>query len=899
MNECQRKEVEILNAALERSAPAERAAYLDAACAGDETLRGKVELLLGVQFEADEFFAAGDVGRTVAVPAAEQLGDRIGRYKLLEKIGEGGCGVVFMAEQEEPVRRKVALKIIKPGMDSRQVIARFEAERQALALMDHPNIAKIFDGGVTGPVAAGVSPAVEPGVTPGGQGVASPSALEHPQPNPGGRMPPSTAGGTPAATLVSPRPYFVMELVRGIKITDFCDQNHLGLKERLDLFIAICHAVQHAHQKGIIHRDLKPSNVLVTENDGKPVPKVIDFGIAKATEQKLTEKTLFTQFAQFIGTPAYMSPEQAAMTSLDIDTRSDIYSLGVLLYELLTGTTPFDAQELLKAGFDEMRRIIRETEPERPSTRLTQLFVAANVSSLNPNASRRAAEREIRADSRRLLPSRETIPLLRGDLDWIVMKCLEKDRARRYETANGLAADLQRHLSNEPVTARPPSAAYRVQKMVRRNRAAFSAAAAVAAALVIGLGVSLWQSFEKARAYRRALAAEQEQNRLREQAEASARLAQDEADKSQQVSRFLKDMLRGVRPSVARGRDTAMLRDILDQTTRRLSDGLRERPEVQAEILSTLAHSHEDLGLMDQAEKLYRESLRLYESVHGHDHPAVAGALVDLSSVLNGRSQSDESEALNREALAIYRKHYGSNSLATVPALINIALGSGKRGDSANEELFYREAIALYDRQPGHEDADLAFALYNLSACRHNARDYAQGASLADQSAAIYRSLPDHSSDVANAVHLAGQSYYRMKDHGQAEVCFRESLAIRRAQNGTVNKRTLDALTWLSLTLAARGTKEEGVALVREMVAAERQLWAGQPEELSKALAGDADLLGRFGQFDEAVSLYRERIKHLLERLPADHAEVLKARKKLDGFEQRLKTENRTAGADP
>jgi tetratricopeptide (TPR) repeat protein len=396
--------------------------------------------------------------KTIALdlPVTEKPGDKIGRYKLLQQIGEGGCGVVYMAEQEEPVHRRVALKVIKLGMDTKAVIARFEAERQALALMDHPNIARVLDAGAT-----------ETG-----------------------------------------RPFFVMELVRGIRITDYCDQNKLSTAERLKLFVQVCHAIQHAHQKGIIHRDIKPSNILVTLHDGVPVPKVIDFGIAKATQGRLTDQTLFTAFEQFIGTPAYMSPEQAEMSGLDIDTRSDIYALGVLLYELLTSRTPFDAKELLAGGLNKLRETIREKEPERPSTRLATM--------LDTDATEVAKRRK--SDPPKL------VHLLRGDLDWIVMKCLEKDRTRRYETANGLGMDVERYLNDETVLARPPSTFYRFQKLARRNKAAFAAAGAVAAALMIGAIVSTALFVKERHARQRADAAEKAQAALLKQAEAARAL---------------------------------------------------------------------------------------------------------------------------------------------------------------------------------------------------------------------------------------------------------------------------------------------------------------------------------------------------------------------------------------
>jgi serine/threonine protein kinase/WD40 repeat protein len=448
VNDTKRSEETLFEVLSQLPAP-ERTVALEEACGQDAALRERLETLLAAHDRASAFMAE-PVAPTVPgngglrIPVSERLGDQIGPYKLIQQIGEGGCGVVYLAQQDKPVRRLVALKVIKLGMDTRQVVARFEAERQALALMDHPNIAKVLDAGAT-----------ETG-----------------------------------------RPFFVMELVRGIMITVYCDQNQLSPTERLKLFVEVCRAVQHAHQKGIIHRDLKPSNILVTINDGVPVPKVIDFGIAKATQGRLTDMTVVTAFDQFIGTPAYVSPEQAVLTSLDIDTRSDIYSLGVLLYELLTGKTPFDTRQLLAAGLDELRRTIREQEPMRPSTRLSTM---GEVDLTTVAQARHAEPARLRN-------------LLRGDLDWIVMKCLEKDRTRRYETANGLARDVERHLRNEPVLARPPSRLYEFQKTLRRHWIGFAATATVLVALAIGTLVS---TLEAVRARR----AEREQTRLRLEAE--------------------------------------------------------------------------------------------------------------------------------------------------------------------------------------------------------------------------------------------------------------------------------------------------------------------------------------------------------------------------------------------
>jgi serine/threonine protein kinase/tetratricopeptide (TPR) repeat protein len=479
---------EIFTLALSMRVPEQRNAYLAAACHGDPTLREQIESLLAATEQAGDFLE-----RTVQVGPGdgplERAGSVIGRYKLLEEIGQGGFGVVYMAEQLEPVHRKVALKIIKAGMDTREVIARFEAERQALALMDHPNIARVLDAGAT-----------ETG-----------------------------------------RPYFVMELVRGIPITEYCDSKNLSSSERLRLFVKVCHAVQHAHQKGIIHRDLKPSNVLVAMHDDEAVPKVIDFGVAKAIGEKLTEKTLFTGFHDMIGTPAYMSPEQAELSGLDIDTRSDIYSLGVLLYELLTGAPPFDLDTIRRAALDEVRRMIREDEPPKPSTRIQSL------GEMLPEVARR----------RHVEPA-ALVRLVRGDLDWIVMKTLEKDRRRRYDTPDALADDVARHLNDEPVIAAAPSTIYTLRKFVRRHRAGIAFSAAVAVLLLAGTAVSTWQAV-------RATRAERAQTSLRLEAEAREKISRavlaaqtGDPERAEQILQSIPPLLARLEPNDAAAIESAL-----------------------------------------------------------------------------------------------------------------------------------------------------------------------------------------------------------------------------------------------------------------------------------------------------------------------------------------------------
>jgi eukaryotic-like serine/threonine-protein kinase len=586
-----------------QAAAAERPAILDRLCGKDAELRRRVELLLCAHDDsADLPPAGGGVDKTVAHVPSEQPGTVVaGRYKLLEEIGEGGMGTVWVAEQTQPVRRKVALKLIKPGMDSKSVLARFEAERQALAVMDHPNIAKVLDGGLT-----------ETG-----------------------------------------RPFFVMEYVKGVPITDYCDATRLSVPERLKLFVDVCHAVQHAHQKGIIHRDLKPSNILVAPYDGRSVPKVIDFGLAKAINQSLTERTLHTAHEAVLGTPLYMSPEQALLNNLDVDTRSDLYSLGVLLYELLTGTTPLEKQRFKEAAWDEVRRIIREEEPPRPSTRLSSSEMLPAL-----------------AAGRQMEPARLT-KMVRGELDWIVMKALEKDRTRRYESANIFALDVQRFLAGEVVLAAPPSASYLLRKFVRRHRTAFTWAASIIALLILAAGFQVWQvrhwsgtetiaRDEVANEVHsfRGMKAEFESEQLA-QAEAERRKAEDEKRDAQSVRDFLENLVLGragdwtQADSLLRtdgfstdANENPTVRELLDRaakdlTPERIDARFPKQPLVQAEILKAVGLAYRSVGEYERAIGLLNRSAALYRKQLGHENIRTLDCMNNLALAYQAAGKPD------------------------------------------------------------------------------------------------------------------------------------------------------------------------------------------------------------------------------------------------------------------
>ena len=753
---------------------------------------------------------------------SEQAGQCIGAYKLLEEIGEGGYGVVYRAEQEAPIRRVVALKVIKPGKDTKQVIARFEAERQALAMMDHPNIARVFEAGAT-----------ETG-----------------------------------------RPYFVMELVEGDRITDYCDSHNLSTRERLQLFIQVCRAVQHAHQKGIIHRDLKPSNILVVEQDGVPTPKVIDFGIAKATQAPLSESAVSTAFEQFVGTPAYMSPEQAGLETKDVDTRSDIYSLGVLLYELLTAHTPFEREELLESGINEMRRVIREKEPPKPSTRLTTL----SAPDLEEVARRQRAG----------VP--QLLQLVRGDLDWIVMTCLEKERARRYESASGLAGDIERHLNDEPVTAAPPGTMYRLGKFTRRHRVGLGVALALLLLLAAGVFASTWEAV-------RATRAERQQRLLRADAEAAERASRTEAMKSGQVAEFLTDMLRGVGPSVALGRDTKLLHEILDKTAERVGKELKNQPDVEAELLDTVGNVYRELGDYAKADSMVRESLTLRKALFGENDLRVAASLNDLGAVLEAQSKPAEAEVLFRKALAIRRQLSGNDSPAVAATLNNIGTALFDQGKFGKAEETQRKALALREKLFGKENADVAVSLHSLGNVLLMEGKNAEAEAIFRRVLAMREKLLGKVHPlVATTLGNLGTALWYENKFSQAEQVYRQTLAMQRQLMGNEHPDVATSLHNLACVLQSEGKFSEAESFCKQALALRRKLLGAQNPECASTLSALAAIYQGEGRFGEAETAEREALAIQQERLGPEHPETAVS---LSNLADMLRTEGKLSEAEP
>lgn len=743
--------------AVEIQQPGARADYLEEACQGSAPLRARVDALLASH--RDDAFLESAVGRARPTVVDQMLpsegpGTMIGRYKLLQQIGEGGCGTVFMAEQEEPVSRRVALKVIKLGMDTKSVIARFEAERQALARMDHSNIARVLDAGAT----------------------------------------------------ESGRPYFVMELVKGIPITRYCNENRLTIRQRLDLFVPVCQAIQHAHQKGIIHRDIKPSNILVARHDTTAVPKVIDFGIAKAIVGKLTDATLFTAFEQFIGTPAYMSPEQAQLSGLDIDTRSDVYSLGVLLYELLTGNTPFDASKLNSQGLDAMRRTILEVEPPRPSTRLSTLRGKSVTAAVETHG----------ADSIRLAN------LVRGDLDWIVMKCLEKDRSRRYETANELAADITRNLTNEPVVARPPSVAYRFQKAYQRNKVVFAVTALITVILVTATAFSTWQMQVARNSAAAELAAKQE-------ATATAIAERAAREEAETVAKLLAEVFRS--PDPKHDGRTVTVAAALDRASRRLDTELASRPALKAAMQEALGDTYLALSLFKEAASLLEKVLAYHRQDSSMEEADTLSVMSHLSDSYFGLGRIEDGLKLLEEVRGGRFKLLGANHPDTLDATMflakrYLAFTSGYHSAKAESLLRGMVDIRLRLHGPDHLKTKQARMLRALVMIRERA---ASG------------QRPDES-QMAEAARIAG-----------------EVLEMVRVEKGPRHPETIEALFELAF-YTPFSQLDKKISFAEETLALSRQVYGEDHSHTLLTLVNLARFQVAAQKLEDAARSYEQAV---------------------------------------
>jgi serine/threonine protein kinase len=792
---------QILTDAVEIADIAERQAFVQKACGDNVGLRAKVERLIANHDRAGFFLdcpaAVLDTAAISERPVA--LGTCIGQYKLREIIGEGGMGVVYLAEQHKPVRRQVALKVIKPGMDSKQIVARFETERQALAMMDHSNIAKVLDAGTTD----------------------------------------------------NGRPYFVMELVRGIAVTDYCDQARLTIRQRLDLFIHVCRAVQHAHTKGIIHRDLKPTNVLVTSDDGVPVPKVIDFGVAKAMEQSLTECSLHTGFAQMIGTPLYMSPEQAEFNLQGVDTRSDIYSLGVLLYELLTGDTPFEKQRLRIVDFDELRRILREEEPPLPSDRLSTLGAGLST-----------------ASERRGVDPRELKRTLNGELDWIVQKSLEKDRSRRYESASAFAADVQRYLKDEPVEACPPSLWYRAGKFSRRHRQMLATIAAIGVALVAATAVSVWQ----------AMVARDSQH----VAEAAQRRAATEAASARAVSDFLQTDLLGQAHTDPRFRETPganadlTVKEALDRAAAKIGTRFQDQPLVEATIRMAIGRAYRSLGRNKLAIPHLERALALRRANLDLGDQKTLESMDNLAEAYLWVVRVQEAIALGQEALEYQLAVRGIEHPDTLARVARIAhafemANQLDRAIPLHEELLEKKRRILGPTAPSTFDT-----MHHLAMC------YTRGGRLAE-SLALYRELldslkstngPEHDSTIWPRMTFA-QAHQKAGELEQADLLLREALAAIQKQVPSFRWRAARARTlgWLARSQLLRKNDHEAEALLRETVSVldQSEVSVDPSHSYWKCLLGAA-LLGQ-GKIEEAEPLILQSYKNMKNGSATHHVE--------------------------
>ncbi len=764
---------EIVGAALERE-PNERGVFLDQACAQDEYLRAEVESLLA---------AHGDAGglseHAWRIEPADAGGEfkTVGPYRLVRELGVGGMGQVWLAEQTEPVHRRVALKLIKAGIYDAAVVQRFQAERQSLALMDHPSIAKVFDAG-------------------------------------------ATATG---------QPYFVMEYVDGLPVTDYCDQKKLGIRERLKLVLQICEGVQHAHQKAIIHRDLKPSNILVVEVDGKPTPRIIDFGLAKGTAPAVSGETLFTQVGAFLGTPGYMSPEQADPEVRDIDTRTDVYSLGVVLYELLTGFLPFDTTNWKKQRLDEVLKQLRETDPQRPSTK-----VSTNRDTSTARAEARSTE------------PRQLATSLRGDLDWITMKALEKDRSRRYGTPSDLAADVERYLGNRPVVARPASTGYRLRKYIRRNRVAV---AVVSSALILLIAFAVAQALQLRRITR-------------------------ERDRADRITEFMTNMFKVSDPSEARG-NSITVREILDKSSQEIDTGLARDPETKAQMLNVMGTVYQGLGLYSKAEVLLKQTVEIRGRLLGPENHDTLDSTARLAKTVQFEGRYAEAEKIERELLARYQRVLGPDHRTTLAAESSLAWTLEDEGHPAEAEQLCRMAVDGQRRSLGPDDRETLESMRRLSWILGSEGHYAEAEKIGRETLdRRKRVIGPESPQALLSMSELGVIYVQEERNDEAEPLLRQTLEIQNRILGPEHQSTLATEDALSVVLQHEKRYPEAEQISRESLAVEiRSLGPDHPNTLM-TLGNLATILENEGHYPGSEKLHREVLARRRRALGPDHPDT-------------------------